>query len=159
MVAKVRYAEIVTEALERRGRTVVRVFGRSMYPTLRNGMRVEVQPVEYDELKIGDLIVFNNGSGIICHRLLKKTNRLCVLKGDTNLFSDPPVIWSQVIGRVTRVVDDNWQIFPFDTPSVRRKGALLARFSYLYSFYYNLLYLIGKCSWWSQGVEWADKKN
>ncbi len=156
MVAKVQYAEIVTQALVRRGRTVVRVFGRSMYPTLKNGMRVEVQPVEYDELRVGDIVVFNSGNGIICHRLLKKSNRLCHLKGDTNLHSDHPVIWAQVIGKVTRIVDDNWRIFQLDTLSFRRKGALLARFSYLYALYYNLLHFAGRCSWWSRGIEWVD---
>ncbi len=157
MVAREQYAEAVTEALEKRGRTIVRVFGRSMYPSLKNGMRVEVQPVEYDELRMGDLLVFNNGSGIICHRLLRKSQRLCFLKGDTNLHADPPVLWNRVIGRVTRVVDDDWRIFPLDTPKLRRRGALLARFTYLYALYFNLMHLIGRCSWWSKGIEWAEE--
>src|SRR5947207_15638009 len=106
MVAIAQYADAVVEALQRRGRTIVRVQGRSMFPALCNGMRLEVQPVAYDELKIGDLVVYHDGRGIICHRLIAKRLRLCYLKGDTNLWADPPVIWAQVLGRVTRVVDD-----------------------------------------------------
>lgn len=141
------------EALQRRGRTVVRVRGRSMYPMLRNGMRVEVQPTAYDELTIGDLVVFCDGRGIVCHRLIRKANRLCFLKGDTNLWADPPVIWCQVLGRVTCVIDDSFRIHPIDTPVYRRRAACLARFTYPYALYYNILHTLGHCRWWARGIE------
>ena len=144
------------DALRRRGRTVVRVQGRSMYPILRNGTRVEVQPVAFDELEKGDLVVFYDGRGIVCHRLLRKANRLCYLKGDTNLWADPPVIWSQVLGRVTRLIDPEYRIHPLDTPRNRRRAVLLARFSYPYALYYNLLYALGRCRWWARGIELSD---
>jgi hypothetical protein len=156
MVANARYTDAVVEALQRRGRTIVRVQGRSMYPELRNGMRLEVQPVAYDELAIGDLVVYHDGRGIICHRLIAKRFRLCYLKGDTNLWADPPVIWAQVLGRVTRVVDDDLRLRSLDTPRSRRQGALRARFSYLYALYFNVLHALGRCPWWSRGIEWTE---
>ena len=156
MAVNVNFAEAVQEALQRRGRTVVRVQGRSMYPTLRNGTRIEVYPVAYDELKPGDLIVFTDGRGIICHRLIRKSHRLCYLKGDTNLWMDAPVVWSQVLGRVTRVIDDDCRIHPIETPRHRRRAALLARFSYLYALYFHILHFVGHCRWWSRGIEWRD---
>lgn len=73
MVASAQCVQSVTRALQLRGRTIVRVHGRSMYPALRNGVRLEVQPVVYDELRIGDLVVYHNGSGMICHRLIRKS--------------------------------------------------------------------------------------
>src|SRR5437870_4505628 len=85
LVASAKSVSVVSQALKRRGRTIVRVHGRSMYPMLRNGVRLEVQPAAYDELRAGDLVVFHDGSGIICHRLIRKADRLCFLKGDTNL--------------------------------------------------------------------------
>ena len=156
MTANPQFTTAVTEALQRRGSTVVRVYGRSMYPILRNGTRVEVQPVAYDELAVGDLVVFSDGRGLICHRLIRKAHRLCYLKGDTNLWADPPVIWPQVLGRVTRVVDDDFRIYFLDTPRRRRCAALLARFSYLYAVYFNFLHALGRCRWWSRGIEWRD---
>jgi signal peptidase I len=155
MAASAQYAEVVTKALRCRGRTIVRVHGRSMYPTLHNGARLEVQPVTFDELRRGDLVVFNNGNGIICHRLIRKACRLCYLKGDTNLFTDPPVIWAQVLGRVTRVIDDDLHIHSLDTPRQRLRGAFLAHFSYPYALYFNALHALGRCAWWSPGIEWT----
>jgi signal peptidase I len=156
MAANPEFTEAVLDALRRRGRTVVRVQGRSMYPILRNGTRVEIQPVAYDELEIGDLVVFYDGRGIICHRLVGKAHRLCYLKGDTNLWIDPPVIWSQVMGRVTRLIDGEFRIRALDTPGQRRRAALLARGSYLYAIYFNLLRWLGRCRWWAHGVEWDE---
>jgi hypothetical protein len=150
MVAKPDFTGAVEEALQRRGRTVVRIQGRSMYPILRHGMCVEVQPTTYDELRIGDLVVFTDGRGIVCHRLLKKSNQLCTLKGDTNLWADPPVVWSQVLGRVTRIVDNDLRIHPIDTPEYHRRAVRCARFSYLFSLYYTALHALGGCRWWSK---------
>ena len=153
MAVELDVTHAVVEALEKRGRTVVRVQGRSMYPVLRNGARVEVQPVAYDELRPGDLVVFSDGRGIICHRLIRKSRRLCYLKGDTNLWADPPVIWAQVLGRVTRVIDADYRLHAIETPRHRRRAALLARFSYVYALYFHLLHFAGKCQWWSRGIE------
>jgi signal peptidase I len=154
--AEPKFADAVVEALQRRGRTVVRVQGRSMYPTLRNGVRIVVHPVAYDELKTGDLVVVHDGRGIVCHRLIRKAHKLCYLKGDTNLWADPPVIWAQVLGRVTSLVDDAFCIQPIDTPRHRRRAALLARLSYPYAAYFHLLHALGRCRWWSRGIEWTE---
>ncbi len=144
------------EALRHRGRTTVRIYGRSMYPALRHGMRVVVQPVAYDELKPGDLVVFFDGRGIVCHRLLRRAHRLCCLKGDTNLWADPPVIWSQVLGRVTHIVDNDMRIHTIDTPQHRRRALWYARFSYLRALYFTFLHAIGRCRWWARGIEYSE---
>src|SRR5579862_9211885 len=121
MVARPEPAEDVVDALRLRGRATVRVYGRSMFPALRHGTRIVVQPVAYDELTIGDMVVFYDGRGIVCHRLLRKSPRACILKGDTNLWADPPLVWSQVIGRVTHVIDCRTRIQSIDTPRLRRQ--------------------------------------
>ncbi|HLK55822.1 MAG TPA: S24/S26 family peptidase [Chthonomonadaceae bacterium] len=156
MAANPDFTAAVMEALQRRGRTVVRIQGRSMYPTLRHGVRVEVQPVAYDELHIGDLVVFHDGKKIVCHRLIRKAHRLLYLKGDTNLWADPPVIWAQVLGRVSRIVDNDFRIHSIDTPRHRRRAALLARLSYPYAAYFHLLHFLGSCRWWSRGIEFHE---
>lgn len=157
MSARLDYAGEVIEALRHRGRTTIRVYGRSMYPTLRHGMRIVVQPTAYDELRIGDLVVFFDGRGIVCHRLVRKAQRLCFLKGDTNLWADPPVVWSQVLGRVTHRIDDEFRILAIDTPVYRRQARRYARFSYFYALYYTLLHSAGRCRWWSRGIEFTSE--
>src|SRR5579872_2387286 len=136
---------VVSQALQRRGRTIVRVRGRSMFPPLCNGVRLEVQPTAYEALRYGDLVVYHDGCGIICHRLVRKTSRLCYLKGDANLFTDPPVVWSQVLGRATRIIDDDLQIIPLDGAGPRRRAVLLARFSCIYALYRNALQAAARC--------------
>ncbi len=140
-----RGSERVSEALRARGRTRVRIEGRSMYPVLRHGVQVIVEPVAYDELSIGDMVVFYDGRGLVCHRLIRKTNRRCYFKGDTNIWADPPVAWSQVLGRVTHIEAVRY----IDIDSQRRRAVLIARFSYLYALYYNLLHAFGQCRWWA----------
>lgn len=156
---------LVSEALRRRGRTRVRIEGHSMYPILRDGMQVIVEPVAYDELMVGDMVVFYDGRGLICHRLLKKRksrdnqrgDRHCYLKGDTNTRADPPVSWTQVLGRVTHIIADGdkadrhpatlyGEIY-LDIARHRRRAHLIARFSYLYACYYHILHAFGRCQW------------
>ena len=130
-----------------------------MFPILRNGARVEVQPVVYDELEPGDLIVFTGAEGLICHRLIRKSTRILTLKGDTNLWMDPPVALSQVVGRVTRLVSaspDEWRIHLMDSTPYKRRARLLARFTYLYAFYFTTLHFLGSCRWWTRGIEFVD---
>jgi len=124
-----------------------------MYPTLWNGASLEVHPTAFDELEIGDLVVFSDGRGLICHRLLRKSHAVLSLKGDTNLWTDPPIAYEQVLGRVTRIIDNNLKITPVDTPRQKRRAALIARFSYPYSLYFTVLNTLGQCRWWARSEE------
>ena len=150
MAANPDYTRSVVDALHQRGRTRIRIQGRSMYPALRHGDQVIVAPVVYDELAAGDMIVFYDKRGIICHRLLRKKQRQCHLKGDTNIWTDPPIGWSQVLGRVTHIVENDGAIRCIDLDSQRRHAALVARFSYFYALYYNILHTLGHCRWWAR---------
>ena len=69
---------------------------------------------------------------------------LWFLQGDTNLFADPPVIWAQVLGRVTRVIDDELHIHSLDSRRARRRAVLLARFTYVYALYLNAMHAVGQ---------------
>jgi len=149
-------AQAVAEALRLHGRTVVSVEGRSMYPALRNGERVLVSPIAYDELVVGDLIVFHDGQGLLCHRLIRKANHRLTMKGDTNLWADPPVVWSQALGRVTSTVEHDLQLRRLDTPRQQRRAVLLAHGSYLVAFYFHFLHFIGRCRWWQHRIEWEE---
>lgn len=139
--------------MRRRGRTLVKVEGRSMYPILRNGVSLEVHPTAFDELEIGDLVVFSDGRGLICHRLLRKSHMVLHLKGDTNLWTDAPIAYEQVLGRVTRIIDNNLKITPIDTPRQKCRAALIARFSLLYSLYFTILNSLGRRRWWAHSEE------
>ena len=60
--------------------------GKSMQPTLREGMQIEVEEVASKEVKLADIILYRNHSAFICHRVIKiiqdKEQRIFVTKGD-----------------------------------------------------------------------------
>lgn len=153
MIARQDDAWRLIAEMRRRGRTLVKVEGRSMYPILRNGVSLEVQPTAFDELEVGDLVVFSDGRGLICHRLLRKSQTALYLKGDTNLWTDPPIDYEQVLGRVTRIIASNLKITAVDTPRHKRRAALIARLSFPYSLYFTVLNILGRRRWWARSKE------
>ena len=144
------------EILIARGRAIVSVQGRSLFPPLRSGVRVEVQKAAWDELEPGDLIVYDNTEVLICHRLLRKSGRLLIVKGDTNLLADPPVLWAQTLGRVTRFIDADLRLHALDALAYRRRAARMARWSYLLAFGYQARKRLDRWLWRTRGIEWES---
>lgn len=83
------------------------VHGSSMYPTIRDGDVVQVQPVESDAIEIGDIFVFRNSGRLFVHRLVAKSRQedrlLLVAKGDANPRPDKQVEHGDVMGKVVEV--------------------------------------------------------
>jgi hypothetical protein len=79
--------------------------GGSMRPWLKNGDTVEVEPVEWTELKSGDVVLYRSAAGNwFAHRLIKKlADGRLVCQGDAGMRPDPPVNPEQVLGRVGAV--------------------------------------------------------
>lgn len=76
------------------------VKGASMLPYLKEGDRVWIQKAEWDCLRVGDLLAFEQNHGIFTHRLIKKTSRVLLTKGDNNLFADSFLTPHQILGKV-----------------------------------------------------------
>jgi hypothetical protein len=156
-VAKQDFASWVCETLRRRGRVVIPSRGRSMHPAIPDGAYVEVRPVAFDELAVGDIVVYAYAGEVFCHRLIKKIGRRCILKGDTLLCADPPVTWGQVIGRVTMMIVDGSRLVPLDKPWQRRMAAWRARLSYPYALYYRLRGAMARCLHWNRGIRFHNE--
>lgn len=60
------------------------VYGLSMFPTYLPGDVVKVIPIDFNKLKIGDIVFFEGHNRIIFHRLVKVdfTKQLYLTKGD-----------------------------------------------------------------------------
>lgn len=84
----------------------------SMEPGIMPGDVVIVRKVGYEDVAVGDIIMYNNGEGtFITHRIIEKTDEsgetLLVTKGDNNSGPDPGFVnASQLKGRVIYVVPD-----------------------------------------------------
>ncbi len=77
------------------------VQGRSMWPTLRPGDRLEVEPVLPEELRRGDWVVLRASNAPLVHRFLGFTRDGRLLtKGDGHRAPDPSWELKALVGRV-----------------------------------------------------------
>ena len=80
----------------------------SMWPVLQENDLVLMRGAKGSDVKIGEIIIFENQKGFTIHRLIRKekdpsaplgTSKL-VTKGDANNVEDQPIEESAVIGRI-----------------------------------------------------------
>jgi signal peptidase I len=80
------------------------VVSNSMVPTFQRGDLIFVKGVDsIGELKVHDIIVYQDGSGKeIVHRIVFENvqDNTIITKGDANLGPDPPIKFEQVRGKV-----------------------------------------------------------
>lgn len=74
--------------------------GYSMFPLLRPGDKLVVQP-QKGSLSCGDIIVFDRGDVLVAHRLIEFRPDQVVCKGDGFVTYDTPVDLRKVVGKVT----------------------------------------------------------
>lgn len=74
-----------------------------MWPTLKAGDLILIEGVKKENLKIGDIVVYQNmeqGKGFTVHRVIKINDQNFITRGDANAVSDKPVKYNKLIGRV-----------------------------------------------------------
>ena len=85
--------------------------GASMFPTIKDGEIVTVEPIEPRHVKRGDIILYKTrklGSPLIAHRVVsvrrdKRNVTAFILRGDASQSDDAPIEPGQVLGRVISV--------------------------------------------------------
>ncbi len=98
----------LTAELLSRGTTVrFRPSGRSMYPSIREGELITVEPVVASDVTPGDIILYRSERGLLAHRVVGSSpTQSSVLsphyffRGDASLCCDQPVAAGQILGRV-----------------------------------------------------------
>lgn len=80
------------------------VRGWSMYPFLKDKDVVEISPIQFDEVGIGDVVFFRSGDRLLAHRVVGAVSdeqgiRLRV-RGDRFRQEDPLLAESDLIGKV-----------------------------------------------------------
>ena len=71
----------------------------SMWPILKIGDIVLIKKVPTQDIKVGDIVVWQNQKGFTIHRVAKLDTDTLTTKGDANFTEDPPVKYEEVIGR------------------------------------------------------------
>ena len=89
-----------------------------MYPSIREGEVITVEPVRASDVKLADIVLYRSERGLIAHRVIEVSNRAAGfslrasssqdarvfrLRGDASLSGDQPVEAHQILGRVIAV--------------------------------------------------------
>jgi len=100
-----------------------------MYPLIRSGDVVEITPAAFDEVDVGDVVLFRAEDRLLVHRVIGHTlegqcRRLRV-RGDRFLQENLPVDRADVLGRVD-IVYRNQRTMRLDCGLNRHLGSLVA---------------------------------
>ncbi len=79
------------------------VISDSMWPLLRTGDTIRVQPIAPAAICVGEVVVVRRGADWITHRLLAVDGEQWVTGGDNAVFTDAPVSRTACLGRVIAV--------------------------------------------------------
>lgn len=106
------YAEMVIQSLRERQRVRTMFSGRSMIPTLREGMQILLERAEPGQIEAADVIMYRKADRAIVHRVVgiirQNQNRLFVTKGDNHAYiSSDCIPEKDLIGRVKGAFFEN----------------------------------------------------
>jgi hypothetical protein len=131
------FLELSCEILNQGYRLRCRTMGTSMFPLLRPGNVIQVEPVTSDKLRRNDVIVYREGNALVGHRLLEKRmyqGRLVLItRGD----AFPPGSSEQIpaeknLGRVVSVGLGRKREIRLNDGLGRLLGLFLAKTGYLF---------------------------
>jgi len=111
-----------------------------MQPILKQGWRTKVQPLDYEEVRCGDVVALSRNETIIVHRVIGKFQRkgmpFFLEKGDnTPIPKTTPA--DSLIGKVIEVFDEN--DMNVDDNRWQQHSKILTLYSAIISFVYKLL--------------------
>lgn len=84
---------------------IAKFSGRSMQPTLKDGMLLVVEKIGPQEAKPADIILYQNGNSLVTHRLIRifqqGERRILVTKGDNHAYIDAGLVPQEaLLGRI-----------------------------------------------------------
>jgi signal peptidase I len=81
--------------------------GWSMYPMIKAGDVLEVRPVPWRNVRVGDVLFYRSGERMLAHRVVGRcrdeSEDSIRARGDAFLQEDPPICERDVIGRVDTI--------------------------------------------------------
>ena len=80
----------------------MKAFGFSMWPRLKDGAAVRVEPCSGSEVRAGDVVLFERPDRFVLHRVLRVAGSRVLAKGDACVDVDGWIPHDRVLGRVPR---------------------------------------------------------
>jgi signal peptidase I len=115
--------------------------GYSMFPFMRNGDVQIISTVPIEEIKVGDVAVFERDNDWISHRVIniRKTNNetILMLRGDTCIQVDPLVTKENFIGKTVSFERDG-KVYEVGSKRNKRIARIILSLGLVYNsiFYY-----------------------
>jgi signal peptidase I len=111
----------------------VKAEGFSMYPCIKPGSILHIEPVEPDyQLLPGEIIAWKRESGFVVHRLVRiyerENMKYFVTRGDSIMDEDEPVLSEQIAGRVIKVEFPEGKSVPVNSILNKKPNYSLNRF-------------------------------
>lgn len=98
---------LVRQGLRERGRLRMRLQGDSMWPTIPPGTLVEVERISAADIRLGDLVVWQQDGRLVAHRIVQRvrddSGAHLVTKGDNASSRDHLISPEMILGRVCRL--------------------------------------------------------
>lgn len=92
-------ARIIIELLRSGQSVCFRARGRSMWPSIPSGSRVEVCPCPVSELEVGQVAAYEHDGRVVVHRIERITPEGLHFAGDSLARRDGCIASQQVLGR------------------------------------------------------------
>lgn len=124
------------------GKTIrIKAHGYSMYPCIKPGSIVLIEPVAIKGKPVpGEIIAIKRESGLVVHRLtgiiIKNGVTGFIARGDSNAYSDNPVSYDKIAGRIVGVEITGENTVPANI-NIKKKP----------NYFYNRLRVIGIILW------------
>ncbi|MCM3573751.1 S24/S26 family peptidase [Mesobacillus subterraneus] len=98
-------------AIEKDGFLELPSDGNSMFPLIQRGDVCRFNPCSPGSLVKGDIILFHTDQGqLIAHRFIGMETNRYLFKGDTNLGYDLPATPEQIIGKLTTIKKQRYDV-------------------------------------------------
>ena len=109
------FLDISAELLHHGHRVRFRPGGGSMYPTIKDGEAVTVEPISPNNVRCGDIVLYKSDHRVIAHRIVGVRKReggplSFILRGDASESCDEPVRADEILGKVISVERDGRNI-------------------------------------------------
>jgi peptidase S24-like protein len=107
---------LAAEMLRCHGAVQLKAWGTSMLPSLWPGDLLTIQSAEYGEVVSGDIVLVMRDNRFFVHRLVERRrvqdSFSWITRGDAMPHNDPPVVASELLGRVAGVRRGNRSFVP-----------------------------------------------
>ena len=99
---KVQFLKLSKDILDQGNCLRFQVKGRSMQPAVKDGDIINVEPVQGQEIRLGEVIYYKNAEGgMSAHRVIKKNFKengsVLIVKGDTNIDTGEEVLLGDIL--------------------------------------------------------------